>query len=85
MRRYGLRIWAANALIVGSLCVISIVFLPRIIPEAYQPSESLLQDIALIVSLFTLLCSIFEAVSLYRCWKVDVKKESENTSETPIE
>ena len=68
MKRYGLRLWLANALIVVALVALFVFLTGRFVPSAASAAGALLPVLALVVSACALLFAVAEGAFLYREW-----------------
>jgi len=69
MKRYGFRLWSANALAVVALLVLLVFLLGHFVPGLAQPADALLPALTVLVCACSLLFAVVEAVFLYRSWR----------------
>lgn len=78
MKRYGIRLWLANALIVVALVVLVVFLIGRFVPSAADAVDALLPVLAVVVSACAILFAVLEGILLYRDW-VQASKQNEST------
>lgn len=78
MKRYGIRLWLANALIVVALVVLVVFLIGRFVPSAADAVDALLPVLAVVVSACAILFAVLEGILLYREW-VQASKQNEST------
>lgn len=77
MKGYAFRFWVANALIVCTLSLITVVLYGCAFPLLPQVPSIAVQGLVVVVSLFMLSFALIEAVMLYRSWKANTTTSQE--------